>query len=112
MSERSFSRHYAESTGLTPARAVERLRVEGARRLLTDTRCPSSAFLSAVVLDRKKRCLAASSAYWTPHHKSTEPDSAHDRPRQTILAAGEGAQPFQAWTWSQSSNGGFVTLPV
>jgi transcriptional regulator GlxA family with amidase domain len=40
MSERSFSRHYAEATGLTPARAVERLRVEGARRLLTDTRLP------------------------------------------------------------------------
>src|SRR5271155_3257055 len=40
MSERSFSRHYAESTGLTPARAIERLRVEGARRLLTDTRLP------------------------------------------------------------------------
>jgi transcriptional regulator GlxA family with amidase domain len=40
MSERSFSRHYAESTGLTPARAVERLRVQGARHLLTDTRLP------------------------------------------------------------------------
>jgi transcriptional regulator GlxA family with amidase domain len=40
MSERSFSRHYAQSTGLTPARAVERLRVEGARRLLLDTRLP------------------------------------------------------------------------
>lgn len=40
MSERSFSRHYAEATGLTPARAVERLRVEGARRYLTDTRLP------------------------------------------------------------------------
>jgi transcriptional regulator GlxA family with amidase domain len=40
MSERSFSRHYAESTGSTPARAVERLRVEGARRLLLDTRLP------------------------------------------------------------------------
>jgi len=40
MSERSFSRHYAESTGLTPARAIERLRVEGARLLLTDTRLP------------------------------------------------------------------------
>ena len=40
MSERSFSRHYAESTGSTPARAVERLRVEGARRLLTDSRLP------------------------------------------------------------------------
>jgi transcriptional regulator GlxA family with amidase domain len=40
MSERSFSRRYAESTGLTPARAIERLRVEGARRLLLDTRLP------------------------------------------------------------------------
>jgi transcriptional regulator GlxA family with amidase domain len=40
MSERSFSRHYSESTGLTPARAIERLRVEGARRLLSDTRLP------------------------------------------------------------------------
>ncbi len=40
MSERSFSRRYAEATGLTPARAVERLRVEAARRLLADTRLP------------------------------------------------------------------------
>ncbi len=40
MSERSFSRRYAESTGITPARAVERLRVEAARRLLSDTRQP------------------------------------------------------------------------
>jgi transcriptional regulator GlxA family with amidase domain len=40
MSERSFSRHYAEETGLTPARAVERLRVEGARHLLSETRLP------------------------------------------------------------------------
>jgi len=40
MSERSFSRHYAEATGITPARAVERLRVEAARRLLSDTRLP------------------------------------------------------------------------
>ena len=40
MSERSFSRHYLEATGLTPARAVERLRVEAARRLLSDTRAP------------------------------------------------------------------------
>jgi transcriptional regulator GlxA family with amidase domain len=40
MSERSFSRHYAETTGLTPARAIERLRVEGARHLLSETRLP------------------------------------------------------------------------
>jgi transcriptional regulator GlxA family with amidase domain len=40
MSERSFSRHYAEATGLTPARAVERLRVEAARRRLSESRLP------------------------------------------------------------------------
>jgi transcriptional regulator GlxA family with amidase domain len=40
MSERSFSRHYAAATGLTPGRAVEQLRVEAARRLLADSRLP------------------------------------------------------------------------
>jgi transcriptional regulator GlxA family with amidase domain len=40
MSERSFSRHYAEATGQTPARAIERLRVEAGRRLLSDSRLP------------------------------------------------------------------------
>ena len=40
MSERSFSRHYLEATGLTPARAVERLRIEAARRLLSESKLP------------------------------------------------------------------------
>jgi transcriptional regulator GlxA family with amidase domain len=40
MSERSFSRHYAEATGQTPARAIERLRAEAARRLLLESRLP------------------------------------------------------------------------
>jgi transcriptional regulator GlxA family with amidase domain len=40
MGERSFSRHYVEAIGLTPARSVERLRVEAARRLLSDSRLP------------------------------------------------------------------------
>ena len=40
MSERSFSRRYAEASGVTPARAVERLRVEAARRLLSESRLP------------------------------------------------------------------------
>jgi transcriptional regulator GlxA family with amidase domain len=40
MSERSFSRHYARATGQTPARAIERLRVEAARRMLSETRLP------------------------------------------------------------------------
>ena len=40
MSERTFSRRYVEETGVTPARAVERLRVEVARQLLIETRLP------------------------------------------------------------------------
>ena len=40
MSERSFSRHYAQATGQTPARAIERLRIEAARRLLSESRTP------------------------------------------------------------------------
>jgi transcriptional regulator GlxA family with amidase domain len=40
MSERSFSRHYAEATGLTPVHAVERLRVEAAAQLLSESRLP------------------------------------------------------------------------
>src|SRR5476651_2514923 len=40
MSERSFVRHYRAETGQTPARAVELIRVETARRLLGDTALP------------------------------------------------------------------------
>lgn len=40
MSERSFGRRYAKATGMTPARAVERLRVEAARQLLAQTAMP------------------------------------------------------------------------
>ena len=37
MSERSFLRRYRQVTGITPARAVERMRVEAARQALGDT---------------------------------------------------------------------------
>jgi len=40
MSERTFGRRYTEEVGMTPARAVERLRVEAARRLLAETSEP------------------------------------------------------------------------
>ena len=40
MSERSFVRHYRADTGQTPARAIELIRVETARRLLSDTCVP------------------------------------------------------------------------
>ena len=40
MSERSFVRHYRAQTGSTPAKAIEQLRVEAARRLLADSTMP------------------------------------------------------------------------
>ncbi|TXM64429.1 helix-turn-helix domain-containing protein, partial [Methylobacterium sp. WL120] len=40
MSERSLGRHYRSATGLTPAKGVERLRVEAAQRALSETRRP------------------------------------------------------------------------
>jgi len=38
MSERSFSRHYVATIGVTPTRSVERLRVESARQRLSEGR--------------------------------------------------------------------------
>jgi transcriptional regulator GlxA family with amidase domain len=40
MSERSFVRHYRAQTGTTPARSIERMRLEAARHLLGDTCLP------------------------------------------------------------------------
>lgn len=40
MSERSFLRHYRSHMGVTPARAVEKMRVEAACQLLSTTRDP------------------------------------------------------------------------
>jgi transcriptional regulator GlxA family with amidase domain len=40
MSERSLIRHYTAAIGTTPARAVERLRVDAACRLVTESRLP------------------------------------------------------------------------
>ena len=40
MSERSFLRHYTKVTGVTPARAVEKLRIESASKLLSESPLP------------------------------------------------------------------------
>jgi transcriptional regulator GlxA family with amidase domain len=47
MSERSFARIFARETGETPARYVERARLDAARRMLTGTDLPQ-----AVVAER------------------------------------------------------------
>ena len=43
MSPRNFARRFAEETGVTPARAVERLRVEAARERVEGGRAPIEA---------------------------------------------------------------------
>ena len=40
MSERNFARRYKQATGVSPARAIERLRVEAAQRRLCETKEP------------------------------------------------------------------------
>jgi transcriptional regulator GlxA family with amidase domain len=40
MSERTFQRRYREATGMTPARAIETMRVEAARQMLAETALP------------------------------------------------------------------------
>jgi transcriptional regulator GlxA family with amidase domain len=48
MSERTFLRRYRQATGVTPARAIERLRVEAARQLLAETRLPAKRIATRV----------------------------------------------------------------
>ncbi|SFG50701.1 GlxA family transcriptional regulator [Methylobacterium gossipiicola] len=66
MSPRSFARHYRIATGLTPARALERLRVDAARRHLAESRMPLKrialicGFGSEETLRRSvQRCIGA-----------------------------------------------------
>jgi transcriptional regulator GlxA family with amidase domain len=40
-SERGFVRHYGKRIGMTPARAIEKMRVEAARELLSTTSLPA-----------------------------------------------------------------------
>ncbi|MEM6934288.1 MAG: helix-turn-helix domain-containing protein [Pseudomonadota bacterium] len=46
MSSRSFSRRYAASVGLTPAKSLEKMRVDAARNLLVETRLSMKAIAS------------------------------------------------------------------
>jgi transcriptional regulator GlxA family with amidase domain len=63
MSERSFSRHYAEATGQTPARAIERLRWKRRGVCFRNHACRSNGSRSVAALVRRKQCAAASCAY-------------------------------------------------
>ncbi len=48
MSPRNFARRFAEETGVTPARAVERLRVEAARERVEGGRAPIDAIAAEI----------------------------------------------------------------
>ena len=48
MSPRNFARRFAEETGVTPARAVERLRVEAARERVEGGRAPIEAIAAEI----------------------------------------------------------------
>jgi AraC-like DNA-binding protein len=71
MSERSFLRRYREATGMTPARAVERLRVEAARRLLVETHLPASGLRRVAASARKRRCGEALRGCRASTHRTT-----------------------------------------
>lgn len=95
MSERGFLRHHRAQTGLTPARAVERLRVEAARGLLADTRLPVKriaarcGFGSEETMRRSFLCLLAATpqAYRERFAAADDPPAMPRAPTRT--GAGE-----------------------
>jgi transcriptional regulator GlxA family with amidase domain len=83
MSARNFARAFRTETGITPARYVERVRVEAARRALEDTTQPVAAiaracgFGSAETMRRTfLRALAVSPAEYRRRYRSTGVDAA------------------------------------
>jgi transcriptional regulator GlxA family with amidase domain len=75
MSERNFSRRYMEATGLTPARAVEHLRVESARQLLSDSQLSIKRFAQRCGFGSEET-MRRSSAYCRSRRRIIERDSA------------------------------------
>jgi transcriptional regulator GlxA family with amidase domain len=59
MSPRNFARVYAERTGATPAKAVERLRLEAARRALEESALPIEAIASRTGFGDEERMRRA-----------------------------------------------------
>ena len=64
MSPRHFARAFGAETGVTPARYVERVRLEAARRRLEDTAEPIATIAAAVASAPRRRCAASFSARW------------------------------------------------
>jgi transcriptional regulator GlxA family with amidase domain len=59
MSPRNFARRFAEETGVTPARAVERLRVEAARERVEGDRAPIEAIAAEIGFGDSERMRRA-----------------------------------------------------
>jgi transcriptional regulator GlxA family with amidase domain len=68
MSPRTFARIYAATTGLTPARVVEKIRIEAVRRNLEETGMPIKqiAALCGFGQEDRLRCAFARQVGTTP----------------------------------------------
>ena len=70
MSPRNFARAYAEKRGRTPAKAVEAIRVEAARRRLEETEDRIESRRRGLRVQQRRRSSASAFACWKPE-KST-----------------------------------------
>jgi transcriptional regulator GlxA family with amidase domain len=98
MSERTFVRRYRSSTGTSPARAVERLRVESAQRLLLDSNLPIKRIAERCGFGTEEtmrqsfqRLLAVSPRDFRTRFSPTP--KARDLPKRRRSRGGPGARP-------------------
>ena len=86
MRERSFLRRCRQATRLTPGQAVERLRVEAARQLLTGASLPLKRIADRRGSAWRRACAAASCAYGTPAPGRSTSASDGAQPRSVTTA--------------------------
>ena len=95
MSPRHFARAFRAETGVTPARYVESVRLEAARRRLEDTAEPVAAHRALVRLrDAPRRCAAASCARCTSARRVPAALSLPSRSRPRARLARPNANPL------------------
>jgi transcriptional regulator GlxA family with amidase domain len=103
VSERHLRRLFAQQTHTTPARFVERIRVEAARNLLETTTPPSTRSRYAAASALAKRCAARSSAPSARPPPSTEtasdPRARSDSPRDLAANVAAVACPARLCGW-------------
>ncbi|WP_222597106.1 GlxA family transcriptional regulator [Chitinophaga pinensis] len=86
MSPRNFARLFVQELHITPARYIEKLRVELACRSLTEKKLTSQKLLYKVVLGMQTICARSSCGSWKQHPPNTENGSkAHYTPNSVNL---------------------------